>query len=184
MPHAARTCPEFDVVMLGVGPDGHVASLFPEHPALHEEERRSSPCTTPPSRRPTRVSLTFRALCAGRDVWFLVAGEDKAEAVGLALSGAGAKQAPAAGVRGTRSTTWLLDRPAATHVPPRTGPHQTLPEPLTTVRQRRPGTAPAADAPFAVVSGRCYWMSLRSRSVASASSRMALPSASQRRSFT
>jgi 6-phosphogluconolactonase len=50
-------------------------------------------------------------------VWFLVAGADKAKAVGLALSGAGPMQAPAAGVSGIRSTTWLLDRPAATHVP-------------------------------------------------------------------
>ena len=109
--------PRFDVVMLGVGPDAHVASLFPEHPALHEQDRTVVGVHGSPKPPPMRVSLTFRALCAARDVWFLVAGEDKAKAVGLALSGAGVMQAPAAGVTGTRSTTWLIDRPAAAHVP-------------------------------------------------------------------
>ncbi|HEY7721446.1 MAG TPA: 6-phosphogluconolactonase [Pedococcus sp.] len=117
--HAARgeDVPRFDVVMLGVGPDAHVASLFPEHPVLHEEDRAVVGVHGSPKPPPMRVSLTFRALCSARDVWFLVAGADKAKAVGLALSGAGPMQAPAAGVSGIRSTTWLLDRPAATHVP-------------------------------------------------------------------
>jgi 6-phosphogluconolactonase len=70
-----------------------------------------------PKPPPVRVSLTFPALCAARDVWFLVSGADKASAVGLALSGTGEMQAPAAGVTGTRATTWLLDRDAAAHVP-------------------------------------------------------------------
>jgi 6-phosphogluconolactonase len=109
--------PRFDVLMLGVGPDCHVASLFPEHPALHEEGRSVVGVHDSPKPPPTRVSLTFRALGAARDVWFLVAGADKARAVGLALSGAGRQQAPAAGVSGTRSTTWLIDRPAAEQVP-------------------------------------------------------------------
>jgi 6-phosphogluconolactonase len=109
--------PRFDVLMLGVGPDCHVASLFPEHPALHEEGRSVVGVHDSPKPPPTRVSLTFRALGAARDVWFLVAGADKAGAVGLALSGAGRQQAPAAGVSGTRSTTWLIDRPAAEQVP-------------------------------------------------------------------
>jgi 6-phosphogluconolactonase len=110
--------PEFDVVMLGVGPDAHVASLFPEHPALLGQDRSVVAVHGSPKPPPTRVSMTFRALCAGRDVWFLVAGEDKAQAVGLALSGAARLQAPAAGVTGRRSTTWLLDREAARQVPP------------------------------------------------------------------
>lgn len=110
--------PELDVVMLGVGPDAHVASLFPEHPALHEVERSVIGVRGAPKPPPTRISLTLRTLCAAQDVWFLVSGADKADAVGLALSGAGPLQAPAAGVIGTRSTTWLLDRAAAARIPP------------------------------------------------------------------
>jgi 6-phosphogluconolactonase len=109
--------PEFDVLMLGLGPDAHVASLFPEHPALHERDTSTIGVRGAPKPPPVRVSMTFPSLCAARDVWFMVAGPDKAGAVGLALSGAGQLQAPAAGVAGTRSTTWLLDREAATHVP-------------------------------------------------------------------
>ena len=109
--------PEFDVLMLGVGPDAHVASLFPEHPALHERDASTIGVRGAPKPPPVRVSMTFPSLCAARDVWFLVAGADKAGAVGLALSGAGQLQAPAAGVTGVRSTTWLLDQDAAAHVP-------------------------------------------------------------------
>ena len=112
-----RDVPEFDVLMLGVGPDAHVASLFPEHPALHERDASVIGVRGAPKPPPARISMTFRSLCSARDVWFLVSGADKAGAVGLALSGAGPMQAPAAGVTGTRSTTWLLDRDAATHVP-------------------------------------------------------------------
>jgi len=112
-----QAVPEFDVLMLGLGPDAHVASLFPEHPALHESDTSTIGVRGAPKPPPVRVSLTFPSLCAARDVWFLVSGAAKAGAVGLALSGAGPLQAPAAGAIGTRSTTWLLDREAATHVP-------------------------------------------------------------------
>ena len=115
-PHG-RDVPEFDIVMLGVGADAHVASLFPEHPALYERDASVIGVHGAPKAPPLRVSMTFPSLCAARDVWFLVAGPDKAGAVGLALSGAGPLQAPASGVSGTRSTTWFLDRDAATHVP-------------------------------------------------------------------
>ena len=115
-PHG-RDVPEFDVLMLGVGPDAHVASLFPEHPALHERDASTIGVRGAPKPPPVRVSMTFPSLSAARDEWFLVSGADKAGAVGLALSGAGPMQAPAAGVTGLRSTTWLLDRDAATFVP-------------------------------------------------------------------
>jgi 6-phosphogluconolactonase len=100
-----------------VGLDAHVASLFPEHPALHERDASAIGVRGAPKPPPLRVSMTFPSLSAARDVWFLVSGADKAGAVGLALSGAGQMQAPAAGVSGMRSTTWLLDSDAATHVP-------------------------------------------------------------------
>ena len=110
--------PIFDVLMLGVGPDAHVASLFPEAPALYETERTAVGVRNSPKPPPTRISLTMPVLRRAEDVWFLVAGADKADAVGLALSGAGEVQAPAAGPRGRRLTLWLVDRAAARAVPP------------------------------------------------------------------
>ncbi len=108
--------PRFDVLMLGMGPDGHMASLFPEHPALHAGGTvtgvRGSP--KPP---PERVTLTFEAIRAAAEVWFVVAGEDKAPAAAMALGGAGRQQVPAAGGQGTRRTLWLLDRAAAARLP-------------------------------------------------------------------
>lgn len=114
---SGQDVPAFDVLMLGVGPDAHVASLFPESPGLHDTEHTVIGVRGAPKPPPTRISLTFAALGQAKDVWFLVSGADKAGAVGLALSGAGRMQAPATGVIGTRQTLWLLDRPAARHVP-------------------------------------------------------------------
>jgi 6-phosphogluconolactonase len=108
--------PTFDVLLLGVGPDGHVASLFPEHPALYDE-RTVTAVRGAPKPPPTRLSLTTTALRSAREVWFLVSGRDKAGAVRMALSGAGAMQVPAAGVQGRQRTLWLLDREAAAEVP-------------------------------------------------------------------
>jgi len=108
--------PTFDVLMLGVGPDGHVASLFPEHPTLHETRSvvavRHSP--KPP---PTRVTMTFPTLGRARELWFLAAGAAKAQPVLGALGGAGPLQVPAAGPRGLERTLWLLDREAAAALP-------------------------------------------------------------------
>ncbi|QKW05845.1 6-phosphogluconolactonase [Streptomyces sp. NA04227] len=109
--------PAFDVLMLGVGPDTHVASLFPELPAVRETERTVVGVHGAPKPPPTRVSLTLPAIRAAREVWLLAAGEDKAGAVAIALSGAGEIQAPAAGARGTARTLWLLDAAAASQLP-------------------------------------------------------------------
>jgi 6-phosphogluconolactonase len=108
--------PAFDVLLLGVGPDGHIASLFPELPAVYDERPvvavRGSP--KPP---PIRLTLTLPSINAAREVWFVVAGADKARAVRLALSGAGPVQVPAAGARGRARTLWLLDAAAAAELP-------------------------------------------------------------------
>ncbi|GAA3369997.1 6-phosphogluconolactonase [Streptomyces sannanensis] len=109
--------PTFDVLMLGVGPDTHVASLFPEHPAVHETERMVVGVHGAPKPPPTRISLTLPAIRAAREVWLLAAGEDKAKAAALVLSGAGEIQAPAAGARGHSRTLWLLDAAAAAQLP-------------------------------------------------------------------
>ncbi|QGV81223.1 6-phosphogluconolactonase [Streptomyces ficellus] len=109
--------PAFDVLMLGVGPDTHVASLFPELPAVRETERTVVGVHGAPKPPPTRISLTLPAIRAAREVWLLAAGEDKAQAVAVALSGAGEMQAPAAGAYGTSRTLWLLDEAAAARLP-------------------------------------------------------------------
>jgi 6-phosphogluconolactonase len=108
--------PRFDVLMLGVGPEGHVASIFPEMPAVYDDRPVVAVrgCPKPP---PTRLTLTFPAISAATEVWLVVAGAEKAPAVSLALSGGGPTQVPAAGVRGRARTLWLLDRAAASRLP-------------------------------------------------------------------
>jgi 6-phosphogluconolactonase len=108
--------PTFDVLLLGVGPDGHVASLFPEAPALYDD-RTVIPVRGAPKPPPTRISLSRSAIRAAREVWLVAAGEEKAGAVHLALSGAGPTAVPAAGVAGKARTLWLLDRAAASRLP-------------------------------------------------------------------
>ena len=109
----------FALVMLGVGPDGHVASLFPGFPQLDVEDRIAVGVTGSPKPPPDRVSLTFSALNAADEVWFVVSGADKAEAVGRALSTPppDVHEIPAAGVRGEQATIWFLDRESASRVP-------------------------------------------------------------------
>lgn len=110
--------PRFDVLLLGVGPDAHVASLFPGLPGVHVEDRTAVGVRNAPKPPPERVSLTFPAIRAADEVWLVVAGADKAPAVALTLSGAGHVQAPAAGAQGRRRTVWLLDKEAARDLPP------------------------------------------------------------------
>ncbi|MET8474773.1 6-phosphogluconolactonase [Streptomyces sp. NPDC006422] len=110
--------PTFDVLMLGVGPDTHVASLFPELPAVRETERTVVGVHGAPKPPPTRTTLTLPAIRSAREVWLLAAGEDKAKAAAIALSGAGEIQAPAAGAYGRSRTLWLLDAAAASQLPP------------------------------------------------------------------
>jgi 6-phosphogluconolactonase len=115
-PEDHSASPRFDVLLLGVGPDGHVASLFPEAPALYDE-RTVVPVRGAPKPPPTRLSLSLATINTAREVWLLVAGEEKAAAARLALSGAGATAVPAAGVSGRLATRWLLDRAAASRLP-------------------------------------------------------------------
>lgn len=107
----------FDLVLLGLGPDGHVASLFPGFTQLDEVDRRCVEVLDSPKPPPERITLTFPALNHAGEVWFLVAGDSKAEAVASALGGAPVAQTPASGVRGLHKTLWLLDDAAASRVP-------------------------------------------------------------------
>ena len=109
--------PVFDVLMLGIGPEGHVASIFPESQAAHATGSvvavRNSP--KPP---PTRISLTFSAIQAAREVWILASGAEKADAVAEAASGVSQDKLPAAGARGRDRTLYLIDEAAAGQLPP------------------------------------------------------------------
>lgn len=103
----------FEVLLLGVGPDGHVASLFPGHPAQMTRDAITVAVHDSPKPPPERVSLTFEAMERAREVWFIVAGADKAPAVRDGVEGAPAEVSSAAQVRGTHRTVWFLDEPAA-----------------------------------------------------------------------
>jgi len=106
---------QFDVVMLGLGPDGHVASLFPGYPQLDVDDRIAVAVTESPKPPPQRISLTFAALNRTAAVWFLVSGEGKASAVASALDGGDPHEIPARGVHATE-TVWFLDQDAASRL--------------------------------------------------------------------
>lgn len=104
----------FDVVMLGVGPDGHVASLFPGTASLEVTDQVALAVPDSPKPPPERVSLSFDALNRTRSVWLVASGENKAAAVAAALAAEGTVDAtPARGVRGEDETIWFLDTAAA-----------------------------------------------------------------------
>ena len=113
---AGREVPTFDVLMLGIGPDGHVASLFPGLPALHDG-RPVAAVRDAPKPPPTRLTLTLSTLARAREVWFIASGEEKAEAVERSMYAGDIDQVPAAGPRGLNRTLWLLDRGAAAQLP-------------------------------------------------------------------
>jgi 6-phosphogluconolactonase len=103
----------FDILMLGLGPDGHVASLFPGFTQLEVTDRTTVGVTGSPKPPPERISLTFPRLNKSASVWFLVSGSGKAEAVAGALGGRDVHEIPAVGVVGRDETIWFLDRESA-----------------------------------------------------------------------
>ncbi|GAB7005998.1 6-phosphogluconolactonase [Nocardioides sp. AN3] len=103
----------FDILMLGIGPDGHVASLFPGFTQLEVTDRTTVGVTGSPKPPPDRVSLTLPRLNKAASVWFLASGDSKADAVAGALGGRDVRDIPAAGVTGRDETIWFLDRESA-----------------------------------------------------------------------
>ncbi|WET82178.1 6-phosphogluconolactonase [Amycolatopsis sp. QT-25] len=103
----------FDIMLLGLGGEGHTASIFPESPAVHEKERSVVAVRDCPKPPPTRISLTLPAIRRAQDIWLVTGGDAKADAVAQALAGVGEVQLPVAGARGSRRTLWLLDRGSA-----------------------------------------------------------------------
>ena len=104
--------PEFDVLMFGMGPDGHVASLFPGNVALDATGTSTVGVHGSPKPPADRVSLTFEAIRTAREVWVIAAGAGKEPAVTAALAGAPAVEVPVVGAVGHERTLWLLDAAA------------------------------------------------------------------------
>jgi 6-phosphogluconolactonase len=109
--------PNFDVILLGLGPDGHCASLFPEHPGVYDDSAPVIAVRNSPKPPPNRLSLSFSGLAAANEIWLVASGVEKAKAVALAADGAGKVQIPAAGARGRFRTLWLIDKAAASELP-------------------------------------------------------------------
>ncbi|MFC8304912.1 6-phosphogluconolactonase [Specibacter sp. NPDC057265] len=113
----APAVPRFDVLLLGLGPDAHIASLFPEMAGIRTKGVPVVAVRNSPKPPAERVSLTLETINSAEEIWIVAAGADKAAAVGLGLAGASEVQVPASGARGKVKTLWLLDEAAAAKVP-------------------------------------------------------------------
>jgi 6-phosphogluconolactonase len=109
--------PRFDLTLLGIGGDGHTASLFPETSALEAHDRWvvANPVL---KLETTRITLTLPVINAALAVYFLVAGEDKADALAHILGGdADPRAYPASLIQPQGGPRWMLDQPAASKLP-------------------------------------------------------------------
>jgi hypothetical protein len=105
--------PDFDVHLLGMGGEGHINSLFPHTAAIRETRRLVVGVPDSPKPPPQRITLTLPAVQRSREVWLVVSGAEKADAVAAAVGGADPDDVPAAGAKGRDATVWLLDEEAA-----------------------------------------------------------------------
>jgi 6-phosphogluconolactonase len=105
--------PRLDIALLGVGPDGHVCSLFPGHPLLLERERSVAPIEDSPKPPPRRLTLTLPALWSAEVLVVAALGEGKAAVLRDALEDPGSELPVALAMRGARGALVLLDPPAA-----------------------------------------------------------------------
>lgn len=117
--HAAKgdDWPIFDIAFAGVGPDGHVLSVFPGSPHASLDSETVVGVDDSPKPPPQRVTMSIPLLNRAKRVWMVASGADKAPAIGLALAGAHVSEVPAAGLSGTSSTKVFIDAELATEVP-------------------------------------------------------------------
>lgn len=109
--------PRFDITFLGVGPDGHTASLFPDRPEVLEREATVVAVRNSPKPPAERISLTRPAINSSQRIWVELSGADKASVLGLALAGAAYTEVPIAGMKGRKRTVFFVDSDAASEVP-------------------------------------------------------------------
>jgi 6-phosphogluconolactonase len=112
-----QSVPNFDVHLLGMGPEGHINSLFPDTAAVLETTRMVVAVEDSPKPPPQRITLTLPAIQRSREVWLMVSGAAKADAAAAAIGGAPPVSIPAAGAVGIETTLWLLDEDAAAKLP-------------------------------------------------------------------
>ncbi|MEE3063188.1 MAG: 6-phosphogluconolactonase [Actinomycetota bacterium] len=116
---AGEQVPNFDVHLLGMGPEGHINSLFPHTAAVRESTRMVVAVDDSPKPPPQRITLTIPAIRHSREVWLMVSGAAKGDAAAAAIAGAQPVDIPAAGAIGLETTLWLLDEDAAAKLPAR-----------------------------------------------------------------
>jgi len=105
----------FDLNLLGVGADGHVASIFPNHPSNEPTTLMAIGVADSPKAPSERISLTIAALNRSRAIWLIAKGSEKSDAV--ARSVAGDSALPASRVAGLDETIWFVDEAAASGLP-------------------------------------------------------------------
>ncbi|GAA1525476.1 6-phosphogluconolactonase [Microbacterium ginsengiterrae] len=108
--------PSFAVCFLGVGTDGHVASLFPDRVEVTVTDAAALPVRDAPKPPAERITLTRPVINSAKRVWLVLTGADKASALGLALAGASYPTVPVAGAKGRKRTVFFVDEAAAAEV--------------------------------------------------------------------
>ena len=139
--------PSFDVVLLGIGPDGHCCSLFPDHPSARDDSPAVIAVRNSPKPPPLRLSLCFDALNSANEIWVVASGSGKADAAAMALaSGAEREHVPAAGARG-RVRTAVAARQRRRRQAPRLGCGDQLPVTDSGRQSALPAHRPRATEP-------------------------------------
>ncbi|MGN6606610.1 MAG: 6-phosphogluconolactonase [Jatrophihabitans sp.] len=112
--------PNFDVVLLGIGPDGHCCSLFPDHPSSRDLSAPVIPVRDSPKPPPLRLSLSFDGLNNANEIWVIASGDGKRSAAAAALApDVDRTHVPSGGAHGRQRTLWFLDEAAAADLPAR-----------------------------------------------------------------